>query len=59
MIPNDEDMDRLLKLLIHSLSTLDWIRGSANNLLKVLNKKAVKDYKSHSGVSGVSVNFNS
>ena len=40
VIPDQKDMDRVLKLLIHSLNTLNCERGSAGKLLALLNDQA-------------------
>ena len=40
-------MDRLLKLLIHSLSTLNSEKGSADKLLTLLNKDAQTKFKNN------------
>ena len=45
VIPNDQDMNKLLKLLIHSMSTVDGCKGSATKLIEILNKEASDDYK--------------
>lgn len=50
VIPDDADMDRLLKLLIHSMSTINGAKGSASKLIMHLNKQVVDEYKRHKGL---------
>ena len=38
VIPDDADMNRFLKLLIHSLRTLDGAKGTADKLIQIINK---------------------
>ena len=38
VIHDDADMDRLLKLLIHGMSTLDGRKGTADKLISSLNQ---------------------
>lgn len=38
-------MNTLLKFLIYSLRTLDGSRNSASNVLALLNKESIQDYK--------------
>ena len=45
VIPDDKQMDIILKFLIHKLRTFDGQRGSAENLLKAMNEQTFSDYK--------------
>ena len=56
MIPNDADMDYLLKLLIHNMQTLDGAKGSADKVIETLNKQTEEEFMKHKGVQEVSRN---
>ena len=44
VIPEQRDMNLILKFLIHKMRTIDGTKGSADKLLKLLNKKGEKEY---------------
>ena len=45
VIRNEDHMNKLLKFLIYSLRTLDGSRNSASNVLNLMNKECIQDYK--------------
>lgn len=45
VIPDQQDMNRFLKFLLHRMRSIDGNRGSADKLLELLNKKEMKEYK--------------
>ena len=45
MIPDQQDMNRFLKFLLHRMRSIDGNRGSAEKLLELLNEKDMKEYK--------------
>lgn len=45
MIRNETDMKKVLRLLIFELRTLDGVRDSANNLLDLMNKQSIAEYR--------------
>jgi hypothetical protein len=45
VIRNEDQMNKLLKFLIYSLRTLDGSRNSASNVLNLMNKECIQDYK--------------
>ena len=54
VIPNEEDMNVLLKFLIAKMRTLDGHRGSANKILDLMQKKGEADFMAKSGKNFVS-----
>lgn len=44
IIRDEYQMHQLLKFLIYSLRTIDGTKGSADNLLRVLQKQSVEDF---------------
>lgn len=44
VIPKDEDMDKILKIVIHSMETINGDKGSALKLLNILNKQSITNY---------------
>lgn len=54
VIPDEGDMNILLKFLIAKMRTLDGTRGSANKILALMQKKGEADFMSKSGKNFVS-----
>lgn len=54
VIPNEDDMNMLLKFLITKMRTLDGTRGSANKILDLMQKEGEADFMSKSGKKFVS-----
>lgn len=45
VIPNEKDMDKFLQFLIHSMYTVDGVKGSATKLLDLMQKQDETLYK--------------
>ena len=44
VIPNEKDMERFIKFLIHNLRCMDGCRGSADKLLELMQKEGEEAY---------------
>ena len=44
MIEDEEMLNKFLKLIIHSMRTIDGVKDTANKILESLNKQAGKEY---------------
>lgn len=42
VIRDDKDMDKILKFLVYKIQTVDGQRGSAINILKVLENQSIR-----------------
>lgn len=45
VIPNEKDMERFIKFLLHTLRCMDGCRGSADKLLTQMQKEGEAEYK--------------
>ena len=46
VIPKDQDMDKILKIVIHGMQTINGDKGSAVKLLDILNTQCLTNYLS-------------
>jgi len=49
VIRNESQMNCLLKLLIHSMRTMDGHKGTADKMLEAMNKQSKEEYLKHTG----------
>ena len=42
IIPNDEDMNKFLKLIIHRMKTVDGNKDSASKIIELMNSDMAK-----------------